>query len=293
MVVALIILAFMVYITMNGNEFFSNKSKLSDTENSVNNQERRAQYVEKFAGSENTLGSEIVDSGKKLVSKAKNMMSRYYDNKEPAREVAKFTGTKTDKERTVGELSAEELRKEYLKKAGRNFMKKLTPSDQGNMVVPKTDVMDEQFENNMGQTTDPAFKPVAVSGLQTAPAIISYDIYNVNGIDDNVVDAAPFRSNGNAVPNNYTTVTNMVGSKASGANEDPNDIYKISGTDTLVAPVADRFFNTNSISGTNRNATHDFRGDIPLTYNENYTPFYQSTIYGEPLTINRLGDCKK
>ena len=90
----------------------------------------------------------------------------------------------------------------------------------------------------------------------------------------------------------YATVpTNFVGSKPSGeTNEDVNEVYKVDGTDLLAAPLADRFYYTNSIANVNRNATHDFRGDIPISYNDNYTPFYQSAIYGEPLTVNRLGD---
>ena len=83
----------------------------------------------------------------------------------------------------------------------------------------------------------------------------------------------------------------FVGSKPSGeTNEDVNQVYKVDGTDLLAAPLADRFYYTNSIANVNRNATHDFRGDIPVAYNDNYTPFYQSAIYGEPLTVNRLGD---
>ena len=91
---------------------------------------------------------------------------------------------------------------------------------------------------------------------------------------------------------NYASVpASFVGSKPSGeTNEDVNDVYKVDGTDLLAAPLADRFYYTNSIANVNRNATHDFRGDIPIAYNDNYTPFYQSAIYGEPLTVNRLGD---
>ena len=57
-------------------------------------------------------------------------------------------------------------------------------------------------------------------------------------------------------------------------------------------PLADRFYYTNSVANVNRNASHDLRGDISIPYNETYTPFYQSAIYGEPLTVNRLGDKK-
>ena len=41
---------------------------------------------------------------------------------------------------------------------------------------------------------------------------------------------------------------------------------------------------TNSIANVNRNASQDLRGDIPLQYDEKYTPFNASTIYGSPLS---------
>ena len=72
-------------------------------------------------------------------------------------------------------------------------------------------------------------------------------------------------------------------------NDDVNDIY-MEGTDTLAAPLADRMYFTNSIANVNRNASWDLRGDIATTYNDKFTPFNQSTIYGEPMTINRLGN---
>jgi hypothetical protein len=93
---------------------------------------------------------------------------------------------------------------------------------------------------------------------------------------------------------NYASVpSSFVGSLPSGdkSNEDVNDVY-VEGTDLLAAPLADRFYYTNSISNVNRNASSDLRGDIPTPYNDNFTPFYQSAIYGEPLTVNRLGDAR-
>ena len=72
---------------------------------------------------------------------------------------------------------------------------------------------------------------------------------------------------------------------------DINDIYtKVEGTDLLTAPLADRFLYTNSIANVNRNASQDFRGDIPIQYDSKLAYFNNSSIYGEPLTINRLGD---
>lgn len=100
----------------------------------------------------------------------------------------------------------------------------------------------------------------------------------------NATNSSFNKSNDSAI--NYSTDV-----PSSPSTTDVNDIYQVEGTDLLVAPLADRFYNTNSIANVNRNASHDFRGDIPTSYNDNFTPFYQSAIYGEPMTVNRLGDC--
>lgn len=91
---------------------------------------------------------------------------------------------------------------------------------------------------------------------------------------------------------NYAPISQIKGpSMSATTDEDVNDIYvKMEGTDFLSAPLADRMYFTNSIANVNRNASQDVRGDIPITYNTSYTPFNQSSIYGEPMTINRLGD---
>lgn len=70
--------------------------------------------------------------------------------------------------------------------------------------------------------------------------------------------------------------------------EAENDELEIDGTDLLAAPLADRFHSLNSIANVNRNASNDLRGDIEVKYNEKYTPFYASHIYGEPLHTNKL-----
>lgn len=64
----------------------------------------------------------------------------------------------------------------------------------------------------------------------------------------------------------------------------PEDVLQIEGTDLLTAPLVDNMLYTNSIANTNRNASNDLRGDIPLQFNESYTPFYSSVIYGAPLS---------
>ena len=70
--------------------------------------------------------------------------------------------------------------------------------------------------------------------------------------------------------------------------EEDTDDLQIDGTDLLAAPLVDRFHSLNSIANVNRNASQDLRGDIEITYNDKYTPFYASHIYGEPLHANKL-----
>lgn len=64
---------------------------------------------------------------------------------------------------------------------------------------------------------------------------------------------------------------------------DEEDEEKVEGTDALIAASSDRFYSIDTKGQTNRNASNDLRGDLPIAYNQNYTPFNQSAIYGEPL----------
>ena len=65
--------------------------------------------------------------------------------------------------------------------------------------------------------------------------------------------------------------------------QDNDEELVVEGTDALIAASSDRFYSIDTKGQTNRNASNDLRGDLPLAYNENYTPFNQSAIYGEPL----------
>jgi hypothetical protein len=119
---------------------------------------------------------------------------------------------------------------------------------------------------------------------------INYEHFeNASGVTETVHGAAPFKNN-EAVPDTqYATV------KFSGlVDANPEDVLQIEGTDLLTAPLVDNMLYTNSIANTNRNASQDLRGDIPLQFNETYTPFYSSVIYGAPLsqhamTISKTG----
>lgn len=64
---------------------------------------------------------------------------------------------------------------------------------------------------------------------------------------------------------------------------DEDNVLNVEGTDLLIAAAADRFYSIDTKGQSNRNASNDLRGDLPIPYNESYTPFYASHIYGEPL----------
>lgn len=114
---------------------------------------------------------------------------------------------------------------------------------------------------------------------QEKPSIVYENFGDVPGMSDSVYGAAPFGSNmpvqeGDMATVNYTGLVDA----------QPGDVIQIEGTDLLTAPLVDNMLYTNSIANTNRNASQDLRGDLPLQFNDNYTPFYSSVIYGAPLS---------
>ena len=96
-------------------------------------------------------------------------------------------------------------------------------------------------------------------------------------------DAAPFKDAQVEDDGKYLTVkyTGLVDGI-------PGEAVQIEGTDLLTAPLVDNMLYTNSIANVNRNASQDLRGDIPVQFNESYTPFYSSTIYGAPLSQHTM-----
>lgn len=223
MVIALAVLAYMVWITMNGNELFTNKNK---NESAMTPKEAMTNHVPMYPAQNNNNAM--------MLNRENNM--------------------KTDK-----------------------------------------DILKQQFEgfaNGLNDNNDAKFlnKETIVS-----PTMPSIKIPQPNL----TTDYPPMNKNSpaNLTNNNdidYATVPDTFkGSQPSGeTKDDVNDVYKVDGTDLLAAPLADRFYYTNSIANVNRNASNDLRGDIAISYNDTYTPFYSSSIYGEPLTVNRLGDSK-
>ena len=65
----------------------------------------------------------------------------------------------------------------------------------------------------------------------------------------------------------------------------------IDSSNFLCAPICNNLYYTNSISNINKNSSQDLRGDICVKFNNAGNMFNNSTIYGEPMIINRLGDC--
>ena len=59
-------------------------------------------------------------------------------------------------------------------------------------------------------------------------------------------------------------------------------VLNVEGSDLLLAAAADRFYSIDVKGQSNKNASYDIRGEEPIPYNENYTPFSASHIVGEP-----------
>ena len=129
------------------------------------------------------------------------------------------------------------------------------------------------------QVVAPVSEEPVVASVAEEPSVtenfsgINYENFDVVGFDDSDLSGAP-------VNQEVTQGANQLMDSAA-------DLM-IEGTDLLTAPLVDRFYSVNSISNVNRNASNDLRGDIAIEYNKNYTPFYQSAIYGEPLHSNPL-----
>lgn len=70
---------------------------------------------------------------------------------------------------------------------------------------------------------------------------------------------------------------------------DDSGVMNVEGTDLLLAAAADRFYSIDTKGQSNKNASYDIRGEEPIPYNENYTPFSASTFVGTPkISTGRL-----
>ena len=162
-------------------------------------------------------------------------------------------------------------------------------------------LVDNQRKKNIDITPVVTVKPESKLIISTTPEIvnttniienlqsqqipvINYENFaSVSGYGDMTHDAAPFKGATVEDDGKYLTVkyTGLVDGK-------PGEAVQIEGTDLLTAPLVDNMLYTNSIANVNRNASHDLRGDIPVQFNESYTPFYSSTIYGAPLSQHTM-----
>ncbi len=138
----------------------------------------------------------------------------------------------------------------------------------------------QHFTNGVARQAAPVAQQVAQHVAQ--PASINYEhMENAPGQVAVVGGAEPaaFKGANDMEESQYAKVsyTGLV-------DANPEDVLQIEGTDLLTAPLVDNMLYTNSIANTNRNASNDLRGDIPLQFNESYTPFYSSVIYGAPLS---------
>jgi len=144
----------------------------------------------------------------------------------------------------------------------------------------------EQFSQNDPNVAEKPAEQIVYNQNETPNAPkINYEHFeaNVDGIADEVHGAAPFAGKAEMDEGKLATVkyTGLVDGK-------PGDVIQIEGTDLLTAPLVDNMLYTNSIANTNRNASNDLRGDIPLQFNDTYTPFYSSVIYGAPLSQKQM-----
>lgn len=110
--------------------------------------------------------------------------------------------------------------------------------------------------------------------------------YTENFEPNNPVDAADRAAPRNQVANqevNFKPTLDNSDVLVKNVTQEEDDELVVEGTDALIAASSDRFYSIDTKGQTNRNASNDLRGDLPIAYNANYTPFNQSAIYGEPL----------
>lgn len=113
----------------------------------------------------------------------------------------------------------------------------------------------------------------------------NFEPNNSSDVADNAAPKEEVASqNVNFTPalDNSENLLKAVEQRKPGDDDDEEELV-VEGTDALIAASSDRFYSIDTKGQTNRNASNDLRGDLPIAYNENYTPFNQSAIYGEPL----------
>ena len=112
------------------------------------------------------------------------------------------------------------------------------------------------------------------------PGFTADNVQSNTGFDLNISDPIPVTA--------PVTQTVTAGETEVVSEDTADDVLQIEGTDLLAAPLAKRFYSVNSVANINRNASNDLIGDIAIPYDENYSPWYQSAIRGDPIHSNPL-----
>jgi hypothetical protein len=164
-----------------------------------------------------------------------------------------------------------------------------TPTESAMTTMAPTESTMAPTESTMAPTEStmaPTMAPTESTMAPTESTMASESFKNKIKYEhfDGIASGTSYGTSGTTLDDSYAPVSFT----ASTGPIDDADLLRVEGTDLLSAPLADRFYYTNSIANVNRNASNDLRGDIPIQYNTQYTPFNQSVIYGEPMTVNRL-----
>ena len=252
MVLALAVLAYLVYITMNGSEHFKANPNLM---NKMNNRRNIPQL-----GKQENFGSNVVqiiqpESFTNNVAKKENM------------------GCSVNPQPQIPQMEQIESKSQSHSQS----------QSHENFVAAPQQIVYEPVKQDMipqNISYDEAPKAEPLNNNQS----IKYEAFaDIGGIADSIHGAAPFggkavMDEGDMAKVNYSGLVDA----------NPGDVIQIEGTDLLTAPLVDNMLYTNSIANTNRNASQDLRGDIPLQFNDTYTPFYSSVIYGAPLSEKQM-----
>jgi hypothetical protein len=285
MVLALAVLAYLVYITMNGSENFKNDIQLkkaveNNTENFIIEDkqpviENVKPFVAPLVPKQENFGCGGAQTTTQLGQQGN------FVNVPPKKENMGCAGAQTAPSENYDNVPKQE-----------NMIHHVNPQPQ----IPQLSQLPKQ-ENFVATPEKIVYEPVKQHvanniSYESAPKVESFNnkqnikyekFADVGGIADNVYGAAPFGGKSEMDEGDFAKVsyTGLVDGT-------PGDVIQIEGTDLLTAPLVDNMLYTNSIANTNRNASQDLRGDIPLQFNETYTPFYSSVIYGAPLSEKQM-----
>jgi len=303
MVLLLAILAYIVYITMNSNESFSNNNLKNNDKTTSSVMENQNPTIE--SKNNIVLNRELSE----VVNPLKNQ-KRYVvpTGLAPEKEEKLNAGIKSyneDNEKAV--KNHENIRAAVDKVLNVKVHEAAKPYRPVGSMVVNTDKNDKiVIDSSKLYSPDPRDIPLLDVSIDREADYDQTLIYNPNTaknmknvhgvLDGNYFTIANniergvkvFKENAGS-EFTYASIKEMKGIP-SDKDFDPASLL-IDSSNFLCAPLCDNLYYTNSIANTNKNASQDLRGDVCIKFNNNFTPFYQSTIYGEPLTINRLGDC--